>query len=309
MHQLPPLAGGLTAGRDKPAFPIPLPTPLAQPITELRVTAFRDYLACPYRFYLRHVLKLQTIGDLAEELDGAAFGDLLHEVLGRVRSGPRRDSSDPDEIRRALVRGARPAGRQRYGRRPLSSVCVQMEQLRTGLAAFADEQAARVSGGWRMEQTEVPQSGERAPFRSMANLLSARPDRPHRRASRHRGRIVDYKSSDSGETSEQVHQRSGGLDRPAAAAVSPPSARSLGLPEPVKLGYVLLPKDASRIQFVKPPGRRTTWRRPTRRREMSFATCCREILAARPAPAGLLRDFASLCQDRVFERDDASSRH
>ena len=43
----------------------PRPQPLSEEIKKLRVTAFRDYLACPYRFYLRHVLRLDERSDEA----------------------------------------------------------------------------------------------------------------------------------------------------------------------------------------------------------------------------------------------------
>src|SRR5690606_7765201 len=44
---------------------IPRPKPLPRPISKLNVTAFRSYLECPYRFYLRHVLGLETVGEIA----------------------------------------------------------------------------------------------------------------------------------------------------------------------------------------------------------------------------------------------------
>ncbi len=101
-HELPPLAGRLMPGRTESGFVVPPPTPLAEPIRELPVTAFREYLACPYRFYLRRVLKLRSSSDAAEELDGALFGSLVHEVLRQFGLGPCRDSTDPAEIRQYL---------------------------------------------------------------------------------------------------------------------------------------------------------------------------------------------------------------
>ncbi|HMC10000.1 MAG TPA: PD-(D/E)XK nuclease family protein, partial [Pirellulaceae bacterium] len=59
----------------------PRPQPLATPLAELSVTRFRDYIACPYRFYLRHVLGLESVADEADEMDGGVFGDLVHQVL------------------------------------------------------------------------------------------------------------------------------------------------------------------------------------------------------------------------------------
>jgi RecB family exonuclease len=68
----------------------------------MRVTEFRDYLACPYRYYLRHYLQLQTVETTAEELDPATFGTLLHEVLGAFAVGPAAVSHSAAEIRAAL---------------------------------------------------------------------------------------------------------------------------------------------------------------------------------------------------------------
>ncbi len=56
-----PLADGQGEG-----LQIPRPRPLAQPIDRLSPTAFRSYLACPYRFYLEHVLKLESVDDKAD---------------------------------------------------------------------------------------------------------------------------------------------------------------------------------------------------------------------------------------------------
>ena len=56
----------------------------AQPLTSLRVTAFRDYIACPYRFYLRHVLRPRVHRrSIHRARRGAAFrrASSHHEVV------------------------------------------------------------------------------------------------------------------------------------------------------------------------------------------------------------------------------------
>ena len=47
----------------------------------LSVTDFKRYLACPYRFFLNRVLRLESVSDEPLELDGAAFGNRMHEVF------------------------------------------------------------------------------------------------------------------------------------------------------------------------------------------------------------------------------------
>ena len=54
--------------KDRSAFVVRKPPPLAKPIKSISVTSFRSYLACPYRFYLQHVLGLRLMNDRAEEL-------------------------------------------------------------------------------------------------------------------------------------------------------------------------------------------------------------------------------------------------
>jgi len=78
-------AAPATAAHERPAptkpaaFVLPHPAhdpPAALP-ERLAVTAFRDYLACPYRFYLGRVLKLRQHEQPLPELDPGRFGDSL----------------------------------------------------------------------------------------------------------------------------------------------------------------------------------------------------------------------------------------
>ena len=94
---------------------------------------FRDYLACPYRYYLRHECELKAVDDAARELDGAAFGMLLHKVLGvfgRDRRGPRHSERERD-IFDYLAERLTGISKELYGsevRRP--AVRLQLEQAR-----------------------------------------------------------------------------------------------------------------------------------------------------------------------------------
>ncbi len=49
----------------------------------LRISAFEDYLKCPFVFYTRHVLKLDEEREPSVELPPLSRGDLLHRVLER----------------------------------------------------------------------------------------------------------------------------------------------------------------------------------------------------------------------------------
>jgi RecB family exonuclease len=303
-HELPPLAGRLTPGRSESGFVVPRPAPLAEPIRELPVTAFRDYLACPYRFYLRRVLKLQSSDDKAEELDGGLFGSLAHEVLRQFGLGPCRDSTDPDEIRQHLRELLRQGRAAQFGRYTLASVQVQLEQLQLRLDSFADKQAERAAAGWMIESAE----GEGREHTDAVLDVDGRPmilrgriDRIDVHRETGQRAILDYKSSDAAKTPEKAHQRGDDwtdLQLPLYRHL----ARSLGITGPVQLGYVLLPKDVDKVEFCM-----AQW---TDDQLAAADEVARQVVKhiwaedfwppIDPAP-DFSEEFAAICQDGVFE--------
>jgi hypothetical protein len=136
-------------------------------------------LACPYRFYLQHVLRLAAVSDQARELDGAAFGSLLHEVLRDFGESPEAQSSDPSQIAGRLDMLLDQHARESFGALPVAAVLVQLEQLRLRLRAFAEKQAQWYARGWRIAHTEAPgrQLGVDLMADGKAPLLTGRMDR------------------------------------------------------------------------------------------------------------------------------------
>jgi len=304
-HEMAPLAGRLAATRDESDFPVPQPMPLPEPITELPVTAFRDYLACPYRFYLRRVLRLRVVDDSAAELDGAQFGSLLHEVLHEFGAGPCRDSTDGEEIRAFLNETLTKRVAAVYGRNALASVNVQIEQLRVRLNAFAEKQAGWAAAGWRIEHTELPgPNHEDAKFEVDGEpfVLRGRIDRVDVHRETGERIIFDYKSSDSGNPPEKVHQQRGewvDLQLPLYRHL----AASLDIAGAVKLGYILLPKNITKIEF-----RVADWSEDDLAEADEVA---REVIRGirqqifwppTDPPPDFSEEFAPICQDGVFEK-------
>ncbi|HVX10532.1 MAG TPA: PD-(D/E)XK nuclease family protein [Pirellulales bacterium] len=243
---------GLPAGQAKSRFEPPKPRRLAAPITSLRVTQFRDYLACPYRFYLRHVLRLAALNDLAEELDPQAFGSLAHDVLKVFGEDPANSRlTDPERIRSLLDSALDRLITGRFGKERLPAVEVQIEHLRLRLAAFARWQAGWSAQGWRIVKTEVEVPDGAAPFSvdGKPMYLKARIDRIDRHAGDGRYLIFDYKTSDRGDSPEKTHRRKNGewidlqlpLYRHLTRIVEIESAA-------VGLGYILLPKALTAVK-------------------------------------------------------------
>ena len=220
--------------------------------TKLRVTAFRDYLACPYRFYLRHVEQLQTISDSLDELDGAGFGSLVHEVLRCFGNGASRDSTEATTICTALEQELDRCAAEWFGRNPLPAVLVQIEQLRWRLRAFAEQQAAWSEQGWRIEFVEASAAQDPGALFEVDGhpfWLTGRMDRIDVHRITGERVILDYKSSDAGQLPRDTHQtRDKWID--LQLPLYRHLAATLGIVGPVRLGYVLLPKDTSATGFV-----------------------------------------------------------
>jgi ATP-dependent helicase/nuclease subunit B len=303
--QLQPLAGRVTAPLPSPDFPIPRPEPPAAPLEELAITAFRDYLACPYRFYLRRVLRLGAVDDAAVELDGGAFGSLLHAALRDFGRGPSRDATDPQEIAAVLLEALDRHVAALFGERPLAAVAIQVEQLRLRLRAFAAKQAEWAAQGWRIEHAEVPdQTHPAATFvvDGRPLVLRGRIDRIDVRPANGERVILDYKSSDAGQSPEKTHQRGGewvDLQLPLYRHL----VRSLGIEGPVRLGYVLLPKDTEQVDFCL-----AEWTDADLR--AADATAQAVVQGIREGrfwpptdpPPDFSEEFAPICQDGVFDR-------
>ena len=146
-----PLPARHLAWRLDPPPPVTRPEPQS-----LWVTAFRDYLACPFRFYLKHILGMEPVDPEPRELDARAFGNLCHTALKALHEEPTIGSScDARRIARFLHSELQRAVARDYGTRLTLPLRVQLASAERRLAAFAEWQAASVRDGWKTVLTEV----------------------------------------------------------------------------------------------------------------------------------------------------------
>ncbi|MCA9121163.1 MAG: PD-(D/E)XK nuclease family protein [Planctomycetaceae bacterium] len=282
---------------------VPQPQPLDTPVTRMSVTSFRDYIACPYRYYLRHILKLRAAHDHADELDGAAFGSLAHDVLRTFGSSHDRDSTDVEQIRRILHEALNQCVAKEFGRNTMAVVHVQVEQLRLRLNAFAEKQAQWAAQGWRIEHTEVPTDQHQTAELIVDGepmQLTGRIDRID--VNEHTGErlVFDYKTSDASKSPEDAHQHRGewvDLQLPLYRHL----LQALGIAGPVRLGYITLSKDTSRIDFLEAQWSEDDLAQADARAS-EIVRCVRREHFWPPTdpPPDFSEDFAAICQDRVF---------
>ncbi len=254
--------GTFRAARKEAAFKPPDVRRPLTPVRSMRVTEFKDYLACPYRYYLRHRLKLDVLHDHDEELDAAKFGNVLHEVLRRFGIGDARNSADRGEITAFLDGQLDKIAAEIFGEHPRAVVAIQMEQLRHRLGAFATWQADWVSRGNRIRFAELNLNDEATDaFRPYLDLddgrrmnLRGRIDRIDVNSATGRGWILDYKSSDTAKKPEKAHVQKGkwiDLQLPLYRHVIRQSREMFPEIRDWTVGYIVLPKDVSKTGVLE----------------------------------------------------------
>ena len=184
-----------------------IPEPICtRPIEKLSVTKFKSFLECPYRFYLKHVLKLDSIADDWRELSGGTFGDLCHNVLEAFALDDAKELDDPNKILEFWNDQLDTMVARKYVGSRLPAVRIQVEQLRFRFEKLAPLQAERRRNGWRivsaeeMLEHEFMVDGE--PF-----IIRGKIDRVDRHEETGLIAVWDYKSSDRGMTAEKAHYK------------------------------------------------------------------------------------------------------
>ncbi|MEN6495046.1 MAG: PD-(D/E)XK nuclease family protein, partial [Thermoguttaceae bacterium] len=294
------LPGALRPGQSVSQFVVPELPPLRMPVTSMRVTEFKDYLGCPYRYYLKHQLHLESLVDAADELDGALFGSLAHVVLSDFGQSRAAGSTDLEEIEACLSVGLDEAMKAFYGKWPLPAIRVQVEQLRSRLRAFARWQADWAREGWRIEHVETsPEDGKAALIvDGQPMYLRGRIDRidVHRNGKRV---IFDYKFSDRAMAPERTHRRKGewvDLQLPLYRHL----VAGLGITGPVDLGYIVLPKDTSRIGPILAEWSDADLGDADRTAEEVVRNVRAGNFPRSPIPPPFSEVFAAICQDGQF---------
>ncbi len=227
---------------------IPLPQP-ANPIRTAGVTWFRAYIACPYRFYLRYVLKREMLTDGNVEMDNSHFGLLAHETLKAFAGSNFTSSRSEPEIAEFLTASLDDVAQRQFGNERLPAVEIQLVQLKKRFEAFARFQAEHAAQGWRIERTEV-EGSTTLDLGTDSLQVTGRVDRIDRNAITGDTMIVDYKLGDSFKSPAERHLSRGewvDLQLPLYRRMAP----SLQLdPERTELGYVCICKELDRVGFA-----------------------------------------------------------
>jgi hypothetical protein len=246
-------AASLFDVEDRPfGFTVP-PIEPQPPIERIRVTDFKEFLKCSYRYYLSKRLNLKAVEHDFDELNAAEFGTLVHEVLGRFGNSDGKDSNHPQEIEQRLNRLLDDESQKRLGSKPLAAVQIQLSQIKQRFKFFAVEQARLIDEGWRIfysESSNKPQEDETVDvvweFDGHEVAIIGRIDRIDYHEDQGVYRVLDYKTFDKSEKKkpEDTHWKSGewlDLQLPLYRHL----AKKFGVSGQPQLGYFILGKNAT----------------------------------------------------------------
>lgn len=199
-----------------------LRVPTAPRFKRLSVTAIRAYLTCPFRFYLRHGLRMEEVDPEPRELDAAAFGVLCHAALKVLVVDPMlRRCSDESVVADGLRSEVRRLLRASHGDALTVPLQVQLASAERRLAAAAAWHAASVGEGWEPVHAEVTLAELLgAPFLMDGMEITGRIDRVDARGSQRR--IIDFKTNDSPHAVAEAHLGKALSPATAAAGSWPP---------------------------------------------------------------------------------------
>lgn len=240
----PPRKGRMSPGIETFKYQPPLPVSLPRPVSRISVSSFRDYLACPYRFYLKHLLKLAPLEDRQREMSSATFGTLLHRVLQAFGNDESVSSlRDASRIEEYLASQLDAFAFRAFGKSRLAAVKIQIEHMRKRLQAFASWQAMWRTQGYEILHAEYDPGETGVPFLvdNAAIQLTGRIDRIDYHPQQRRLILLDYKTGSRSETPDKVHRKRGewvDLQLPLYRHLI--DSLDLKYAREIKLGYVQL---------------------------------------------------------------------
>ena len=179
----------------------------APPLKTISPSRLREYLACPFRYYLGSARGMHAVETGKRELDAAEFGNIIHHAFHRLHlDDTMHDSTHPARIAEFLEAAARDRVREIYGTRPAPLITLQMESIVQRLIKAAEIEAINRQQGWQCLHAElqIGKEDEENPFLIADTRLSGRIDRVEKHVSGTL-RIVDFKSSDKARTPQEAH--------------------------------------------------------------------------------------------------------
>ena len=178
-------------------------TPKVELPEKISVTAFSDYLACPFRFYLKHIVRASLPEPDRREMNHRDFGSITHKVLeiwGKDTDA--RKISDSKNLITYLDDALHRTIFGQFGNQPPLAVRIQVHSIRQRLAWFASKQIESVLEGW-----EIIDAERKISFDSAGLKINGTIDRIDRHRDTGQLRVIDYKTGKVEKTESQHRKK------------------------------------------------------------------------------------------------------
>lgn len=170
--------------------------------TSLGVTALSDYLACPFRFYLKHIARMASPEPDRREMNARDFGNIIHKVLENWGNNPEaRALTDPRTLTSFFHSELDRITTADFGPGPPLAIRIQYHALLQRLEWVAAWQAEAAAAGWNVLATERK---FRIPMGKIT--LKATIDRIDQHRDTGAIRLIDYKTGRI-RNAEHAHRR------------------------------------------------------------------------------------------------------
>ena len=178
-------------------------TPKIELPEKLGVTSLSDYLACPFRFYLKHMVRASQPEPDRREMNHRDFGSITHKVLEIWGKDPEaRKLSDPKSLLTYLDAALDRTIFGQFGNHPPLAVRIQVHSIRQRLAWFVSKQMECMSEGWEIIDAERKISFDSAGFKINGTI-----DRIDRNRETGQLRVIDYKTGKVEKTESQHRKK------------------------------------------------------------------------------------------------------
>ncbi len=164
-------------------------------VRALSPTALRDYLHCPFRFFLKRVVRMDRYEANKTEMNALDFGLLVHAVVEKFgRDEAMRDSVSAKEIQSYFDDLLEKELFLRYGAHPNLAIQMQAEIAKSRLHRLATLQAEECAAGWRIIDVELD-IGNDIIWGIDGHPIKMQIDRVDQHQQTGEIRVMDYKTS------------------------------------------------------------------------------------------------------------------
>ncbi len=157
-------------------------------------TGLRDYLACPFRFYLKHVLRMRQPEPHRGEWNARDFGNIIHKALENWGGKRAAHGGSAEAIADHLIDEADRLITLGFDGKPPLAVRIQREAMHQRLRWTARILAEIHADGWEILETEKPIRTELPGGHAISGTI----DRIDRHQDTGAIRIIDYKTGNPG---------------------------------------------------------------------------------------------------------------